>query len=190
MVGIRPQTQPGSVLLQQWWWQWHGPTPLRTTPPPRAGHRASALPSVRTSSYEAGCWQETGITVTLVSHPSAEAAHLANRMVVMSLRPGRIVDILKVDLTAHQEYRATMERPDFDSVANTVKDLLGGNEQRGLTERFNRPRGNAPRGLPLLIHLGGQRGSARNDVSTPGVDLHTIAVCSPAASQDDPVRKA
>ena len=47
------------------------------------------------------------------------------RRTVMSPRPRRIVDILDVDLPAHREYSATMERPEFISVANTVRDLLG-----------------------------------------------------------------
>ncbi len=70
-------------------------------------------------------WRETGTTVMLITHSVAEAVYLANRVVVMSPRPGRIVDILDVDLPAHREYSATMERPEFISVANTVRDLLG-----------------------------------------------------------------
>ncbi|MBF6370608.1 ABC transporter ATP-binding protein, partial [Nocardia puris] len=55
----------------------------------------------------------------------AEAVYLANRVVVMSPRPGRIVEVLDVDLPAHREYAATMETPEFISVANRVRDLLG-----------------------------------------------------------------
>lgn len=70
-------------------------------------------------------WRETGTTVMLVTHSVAEAVYLANRVVVMSPRPGRIVDILDVDLPTHRDYSATMEKPEFISVANTVRDLLG-----------------------------------------------------------------
>ena len=70
-------------------------------------------------------WRETGTTVMLVTHSVAEAVYLANRVVVMSPRPGRIVDILDVDLPVHRDYSATMEKPEFISVANTVRDLLG-----------------------------------------------------------------
>ncbi|AQA02987.1 ABC transporter ATP-binding protein [Mycobacterium sp. MS1601] len=70
-------------------------------------------------------WRETGTTVVLVTHSVAEAVYLANRVVVMSPRPGRIVETLEVDLPADRDYAATMERPEFTKVANRVRDLLG-----------------------------------------------------------------
>lgn len=70
-------------------------------------------------------WRETGTTVVLVTHSVAEAVYLANRVVVMSPRPGRIVETLDVDLPAEREYAETMERPEFIKVANRVRDLLG-----------------------------------------------------------------
>jgi NitT/TauT family transport system ATP-binding protein len=70
-------------------------------------------------------WRETGTTVVLVTHSVAEAVYLANRVVVMSPRPGRIVETLDVDLPAERDYAETMERPEFIRVANRVRDLLG-----------------------------------------------------------------
>ncbi|OZE96603.1 ABC transporter ATP-binding protein [Rhodococcoides fascians] len=70
-------------------------------------------------------WRETGTTVMLVTHSVAEAVYLANRVVVMSPRPGRIVEILDVDLPAERDYSSTMEQPEFITVANRVRDLLG-----------------------------------------------------------------
>lgn len=70
-------------------------------------------------------WRETGTTVVLVTHSVAEAVYLANRVVVMSPRPGRVVDTLDVDLPAERDYAETMERPEFIRVANRVRDLLG-----------------------------------------------------------------
>ncbi len=51
--------------------------------------------------------------------------YLANRVVVMSPRPGRIIETLDVDLPAECQYAETMERPEFIKVANRVRDLLG-----------------------------------------------------------------
>lgn len=70
-------------------------------------------------------WRETGTTVVLVTHSVAEAVYLANRVVVMSPRPGRIVETLNVELPAERDYAETMERPEFITVANRVRDLLG-----------------------------------------------------------------
>jgi NitT/TauT family transport system ATP-binding protein len=70
-------------------------------------------------------WRETGTTVVLVTHSVAEAVYLANRVVVMSPRPGRIVETLDVDLPAERNYAETMERQEFITVANRVRDLLG-----------------------------------------------------------------
>ncbi|MBO0677077.1 ABC transporter ATP-binding protein [Mycolicibacterium sp. S2-37] len=70
-------------------------------------------------------WREMGTTVVLVTHSVAEAVYLANRVVVMSPRPGRIVETLAVDLPAERDYAETMERPEFIRVANRVRDLLG-----------------------------------------------------------------
>jgi NitT/TauT family transport system ATP-binding protein len=70
-------------------------------------------------------WRETGTTVVLVTHSVAEAVYLANRVVVMSPRPGRIIETLDVNLPAERDYAATMERPEFIQVANRVRDLLG-----------------------------------------------------------------
>ncbi|MHA0288751.1 ABC transporter ATP-binding protein [Mycobacterium sp. C3-094] len=70
-------------------------------------------------------WRETQTTVVLVTHSVAEAVYLANRVVVMSPRPGRIVETLDVDLPVDRDYAETMERPEFIRVANRVRDLLG-----------------------------------------------------------------
>ena len=70
-------------------------------------------------------WRETGTTVVLVTHSVAEAVYLANRVVVMSPRPGRVLEILDVDLPRDRAYGPTMEEPEFNRVASRVRDLLG-----------------------------------------------------------------
>ncbi|SPT58849.1 Bicarbonate transport ATP-binding protein CmpD [Actinomadura madurae] len=70
-------------------------------------------------------WRETGTTVLLVTHSIAEAAYLADRVVVMTDRPGSIAEIIDVDLPAERDYAATMARPEFARVTNRVRGLLG-----------------------------------------------------------------
>ncbi len=70
-------------------------------------------------------WRETGTTVLLVTHSIAEAAYLANRVVVMTDRPGSIAEIIDIDLPAERDYAATMARPEFARVTNRVRGLLG-----------------------------------------------------------------
>ncbi|THB80721.1 MAG: ABC transporter ATP-binding protein [Desulfobacteraceae bacterium] len=43
-------------------------------------------------------WQQTTCTVLFVTHSITEAVYLADRVVVMSRRPGRIKDVISIDL--------------------------------------------------------------------------------------------
>lgn len=68
---------------------------------------------------------ETGTTVLLVTHSVAEAVYLASRVIVMSPRPGRIVEEHTVDLPKLRDYAATLEHPEFHRVSSRVRELLG-----------------------------------------------------------------
>jgi ABC-type nitrate/sulfonate/bicarbonate transport system ATPase subunit len=45
-----------------------------------------------------GVWQEVGSTVVLITHDVAEAVHLADRVYVLSPRPGRVAATLRIAL--------------------------------------------------------------------------------------------
>jgi NitT/TauT family transport system ATP-binding protein len=70
-------------------------------------------------------WRETGTTILLVTHSIAEAAYLADRVVVMTERPGTIDEVIDVGLPAERDYSATMARPEFARVTSRVRGLLG-----------------------------------------------------------------
>jgi NitT/TauT family transport system ATP-binding protein len=70
-------------------------------------------------------WRDTGTTVILVTHSVAEAVFLANLVVVMSPRPGRILETLDMPLGNNRDYGETMENPDFVRISARIRDLLG-----------------------------------------------------------------
>ncbi|WP_435861860.1 ABC transporter ATP-binding protein [Streptomyces niveus] len=70
-------------------------------------------------------WRETGTTVLLVTHSISEAVYLANRVVVMSPRPGTITEIIDVGLPPERDYVETLARPEFREATTHIRELLG-----------------------------------------------------------------
>ncbi|MEU9011610.1 ABC transporter ATP-binding protein [Streptomyces sp. NPDC048479] len=70
-------------------------------------------------------WRETGTTVLLVTHSISEACYLADRVVVMSPRPGTVTEIIDVGLPADRDYTETMGRPEFRAATSHIRGLLG-----------------------------------------------------------------
>jgi NitT/TauT family transport system ATP-binding protein len=67
---------------------------------------------------------ETGAAVVFVTHSIPEAVFLSNRVVVMSARPGRISDTIRVDLGARTD--DTREAPTFYAAITQVREALRG----------------------------------------------------------------
>ncbi len=68
-------------------------------------------------------WRRTGMTVVFVTHSIPEAVFLSTRIVVMSARPGRIIDVIESRLgTTHD--LGIRESAEFLSVAHRVREGL------------------------------------------------------------------
>lgn len=73
-------------------------------------------------------WQETQTTVVFVTHSIPEAVFLSTRVVVMSARPGRISDIIPIDLPYPRNIE-TREHPRFFELVTTVREALRKGEE-------------------------------------------------------------
>jgi NitT/TauT family transport system ATP-binding protein len=75
---------------------------------------------------------ELGTTVVFVTHSIPEAVYLSQRVVVMSPRPGRITDVIDVDLGDRTE--ETREDPAFFSLITEVREALRAVERGSLRQ--------------------------------------------------------
>jgi NitT/TauT family transport system ATP-binding protein len=65
-------------------------------------------------------WAETGCTIIFVTHNVREAARLADRVALMTFRPGRVKEEFRVNLPRPRH----MEHPDVTRMARTILDCL------------------------------------------------------------------
>jgi NitT/TauT family transport system ATP-binding protein len=65
-------------------------------------------------------WDQTGKTVVFVTHSIPEAVFLSTRIVIMSARPGRIVDVIDCDFPRDRTIEIR-ETPEFVKIAHRVR---------------------------------------------------------------------
>ncbi len=58
-------------------------------------------------------WRRYELTILFVTHDVEEAVYLSTRALVMSPRPGRVVDDIGIDIPYPRSQLSTRERPDF-----------------------------------------------------------------------------
>jgi NitT/TauT family transport system ATP-binding protein len=68
-------------------------------------------------------WQRTGTTIVFVTHSIPEAVFLSSRVVVMSARPGRISQVVEIDLPA-QRTDDTRESDRYFELVTRVREAL------------------------------------------------------------------
>jgi NitT/TauT family transport system ATP-binding protein len=70
-------------------------------------------------------WQDLRKTVLLITHSIAEAVFLADRVLVMSDRPGRILEDVPIGLPRPRDPQATKEHADFTRYVVHLQKLMG-----------------------------------------------------------------
>jgi NitT/TauT family transport system ATP-binding protein len=68
-------------------------------------------------------WMESGKTILLITHSISEAVFLGDRVVVMSPRPGRIVDVIDIDLPRPRALEVTAT-PAFGAYTKRIREHL------------------------------------------------------------------
>jgi NitT/TauT family transport system ATP-binding protein len=76
-------------------------------------------------------WERTGTTIVFVTHSIPEAVFLSSRIVVMSPRPGRITDLVEVDLPRPRT-DATRESERYFELITQVREALRAPERRSV----------------------------------------------------------
>jgi len=75
-------------------------------------------------------WSQTGTTALMVTHSIDEAVLMADRIFVLAARPGRIVDVVEVDLPRPRRFEH-IETPAFSVLTDRVRrSLFSDIEQR------------------------------------------------------------
>lgn len=70
-------------------------------------------------------WQEMRQTVILITHSIAEAVFLSDRVLVMSERPGHIIEDIRINLPRPRDPRTTKESPAFGQYMVRLGHLMG-----------------------------------------------------------------
>ena len=78
--------------------------------------------------------EETGKSIIFVTHSIPEAVYLSDRVVVMSARPGRITDVIPIDLGQRDE--DTREAENFFEAVTAVREALRGNPSSSARARI------------------------------------------------------
>jgi NitT/TauT family transport system ATP-binding protein len=69
-------------------------------------------------------WQETGTTILFVTHSVYEAMYLGEEVLVMSANPGRVREIVSIDLPRERDLSIRETEP-FTRIAAKLRGLLG-----------------------------------------------------------------
>ena len=78
-------------------------------------------------------WEATGKTVLFVTHDIQEAVLLSRQVWVMSYRPGRIIDVVDIDLPDHRD-TTIVSTPRFNQLSNQIWDVVRAEAMLGFAQ--------------------------------------------------------
>jgi NitT/TauT family transport system ATP-binding protein len=79
-------------------------------------------------------WRRTGTTIVFVTHSIPEAVFLSTRVVVMSARPGRISQVIDIDLPDERSVETRESDRYFRRVREALRQDESGDEDRAVTD--------------------------------------------------------
>jgi NitT/TauT family transport system ATP-binding protein len=82
-------------------------------------------------------WRETGATVFLITHALDEAAMLADRIGIMSARPGRLLDMVETNWPKERD-SVIVERPEFGAITARLWRSLREESLKAIGKRTER----------------------------------------------------
>ncbi|BDG10774.1 ABC transporter ATP-binding protein [Anaeromyxobacter paludicola] len=91
-----------------------------------------------------GIWERTGKTIVFVTHAIEEAVFLAQRVAVFTARPGRIKEIVPVDLPPDRAGRDVRGTPEFAAIRHRLWVSLSDEVRRASQEQRAHPGAPAP----------------------------------------------
>jgi NitT/TauT family transport system ATP-binding protein len=108
-------------------------------------------------------WEHTGKTVVFVTHSIDEAIFLSQRVAVMTARPGRIKEIVDVDLPSPRYGQDVRSTPEFAKLRQTLSRILAEEAGKAAAEAFAltaKAETSAPMRSGLLSWFASARGAA------------------------------
>ena len=84
-------------------------------------------------------WEKKKKTVILVTHSVIEAVYLADRIYVMTARPGEIKGVIEVDLPRPRDFRSEGYLRKRDEVLELLEEEVRKTAERGLSSEFHQP---------------------------------------------------
>ena len=76
-------------------------------------------------------WQRTGVSILMITHDVGEAVFLAQRIYVMTARPGTIQQEVSINLPEPRDY-AIKRQQQFRHYQDSITDLLRGTVPLGI----------------------------------------------------------